>query len=101
MEFTIKLSRSQERELRKEATSFGIDNIGEYLLEKMRTVIRLEESESIRDIMETKVLSTKQKNILKKFAGKYFERLTEAKVFFENEEHFLIRLKAKLKENNI
>ena len=99
MEYTIKLSKSQAKELKKEAISFGMDDIGEYLLEKMRAAMRLEESESIRNLMQKKRLSVGQKRILNEFGKKYFEDLPKAKVFFENEEHFAIRLKVKLKEN--
>lgn len=101
MEYTIKLSRAQERELKQEAGLNGMDDVGEYLLEKMKTVIRWEESESIRDIMQEKVLSAQQKITLKEFGEKYFEDLSRARVFFENEEHFTLRLRIKLKENKI
>ena len=100
MEYRLKLSKSQENELKQEAILSGIDDVGEYLLEKMKTVIRWEESESVRTIMETTALSAQQKNILKEFAEKYFEDLSKARVFFENEEHFVLRLKVKLKEVN-
>lgn len=99
MEYTIKLSKSKAKELRQEAISFGMDDIGEYLLEKMRAAIRLEESESIRNLMQKRKLSVGQKKILNEFGKKYFENLPNAKVFFENEEHFAIRLTIKLKEN--
>lgn len=98
MEYTVKLSKSQEKKLKQEAVSHGMDDVGEYLLEKMKTVIRWEETESIRNVMQKKVLSEKQKRILKDFGKKYFEELPNAKVLFENEEHFMIRLKVKLKE---
>ena len=88
-------------ELGQEAILFGMDDIGEYLLEKMKAAIRWEESESIRNLMQTKILSAQQKSILKEFGKKYFEGLSKAKVFFENEEHFMIKLKVKLKENTI
>ncbi|MCD1117504.1 hypothetical protein [Chryseobacterium turcicum] len=102
MEYTIKLSRSQGKEIRQEAISFGIDDIGEYLLDnKMKAVIRWEESESIRSIMQEKILSHQQKSILNEFGQQYFKNISKARVFFENEEHFMIRLKVKLKENNI
>jgi hypothetical protein len=101
MEYTVKLSKSQEKELKQEAILFGIDDIGEYLLEKVKAAIRWEESESIRNLMQTKILSTQQKSILKEFGKKYFEDLSNAKVFVENEEHFMISLKVKLKENTI
>ena len=101
MEYTVKLSKSQEKKLKQEAILFGIDDIGEYLLEKVKAAIRWEESESIRNLMQTKILSAQQKSILKDFGKKYFEELPNAKVFFENEEHFMIRLKVKLKENTI
>lgn len=100
MEYTVKLSKSQAKELRQEAILFGMDDIGEYLLEKMKAAIRLEESESIRNLMQKKRLSVQQKRILNEFGKKYFEGLSSVKVFFENEEHFAIRLKRKLKENN-
>ena len=100
MEYTVRLSKSQEKELKQEAISYGMNDIGEYLLEKMKAVIRWEETESIRNLMQENVLSTQQKNILKDFGKKYFEELLNAKVFFENEEHFMIRLKVKLKEIN-
>ena len=99
MEYTVKLSKSQVKKLKQEAILFGIDDIGEYLLEKVKAAIRWEESESIRNLMQTKILSAQQKSILKDFGKKYFEELPNAKVFFENEEHFAIRLKVKLKEN--
>ena len=98
MEYTVKLSKSQEKEMKQEAIMFGMNDIGEYLLEKMKAVIRWEESESIRNLMQTKILSANQRSILKDFGKKYFEELPNAKVFFENEEHFMIRLKLKLKE---
>jgi hypothetical protein len=101
MEYTVKLSKTQEKELKQEAILFGMNDIGEYLLEKMKTSIRWEETESIRNLMQTKILSAQQKSILKEFGKKYFEDLSNAKVFFENEEHFMIRLKVKLKENTI
>ena len=101
MEYTVKLSKSQEKEQKQEAMLFGMNDIGEYLLEKMKALIRWEETESIRNLMQENVLSTQQKNILKDFGTKYFEELPNAKVFFENEEHFMIRLKVKLKENTI
>ena len=101
MEYTVKLSKSQEKKLKQEAILFGIDDSGEYLLEKVKAAIRWEESESIRNLMQTKILSAQQKSILKDFGKKYFEELPNAKVFFENEEHFMIRLKVKLKENTI
>ena len=101
MEYTVKLSKSQEKELKQEAILFGMDDIGKYLLEKVKAAIRWEESESIRNLMQTKILSAQQKSILKEFGKKYFEDLSNAKVFFENEEHFMIRLKVKLKENTI
>jgi len=101
MEYTVKLSKSQVKKLKQEAILFGIDDIGEYLLEKVKAAIRWEESESIRNLMQTKILSAQQKSILKDFGKKYFEELPNAKVFFENEEHFMIRLKVKLKENTI
>ena len=101
MEYTVKLSKSQEKEMKQEAIMFGMNDIGEYLLEKMKAVIRWEETESIRNLMQTKILSAQQKSILKEFGKKYFEDLSNAKVFFENEEHFMIRLKIKLKENTI
>ena len=97
MEYTVKLSKSQEKEQKQEAMLFGMNDIGEYLLEKMKALIRWEETESIRNLMQENVLSTQQKNILKDFGTKYFEELPNAKVFFENEEHFMIRLKVKLK----
>ena len=100
MEYTVKLSKSQVKKLKQEAILFGIDDIGEYLLEKVKAAIRWEESESIRNLMQTKILSAQQKSILKDFGKKYFEELPNAKVFFENEEHFMIRLKLKLKEIN-
>ena len=100
MEYTVKLSKSQEKELKQEPMLFGMNDIGEYLLEKMKALIRWEETESIRNLMQENVLSTQQKNILKDFGTKYFEELPNAKVFFENEEHFMIRLKLKLKEIN-
>ena len=101
MEYTVKLSKSQVKKLKQEAILFGIDDIGEYLLEKVKAAIRWEERESIRNLMQTKILSAQQKSILKDFGKKYFEELPNAKVFFENEEHFMIRLKVKLKENTI
>ena len=101
MEYTVKLSKSQVKKLKQEAILFGIDDIGEYLLEKVKAAIRWEESESIRNLMQTKILSANQRSILKDFGKKYFEELPNAKVFFENEEHFMIRLKVKLKENTI
>ena len=101
MEYRLKLSKSQQKELKQEAVLHGMDDVGEYLLEKMKTVIRWEESESIRTIMETNVLSAQQKKMLKEFAQKYFEDLSKARVFFENEEHFMIRLKVKLTENKL
>lgn len=101
MEYTVKLSKSKEKKLKQEAILFGIDDIGEYLLEKVKAAIRWEESESIRNLMQTKILSANQRSILKDFGKKYFEELPNAKVFFENEEHFMIRLKVKLKENTI
>ena len=101
MEYTVKLSRAQEKKLKQEAGLHGMDDVGQYLLEKMKTVIRWEESESIRDIMEEKTLSGKQKNTLKEFGEKYFENVSKAKVFFENEEHFMIKLKIKLRDNKI
>ena len=101
MEYTVKLSKSQEKKLKQEAILFGIDDSGEYLLEKVKAAIRWEESESIRNLMQTKILSAQQKSILKEFGKKYFEELPNAKVFFENEEHFMIRLKIKLEENTI
>ena len=101
MEYTVKLSKSQVKKLKQEAILFGIDDIGEYLLEKVKAAIRWEESESIRNLMQTKILSAQQKSILKDFGKKYYEELPNAKVFFENEEHFMIRLKVKLKENTI
>ena len=101
MEYTVKLSKSQVKKLKQEAILFGIDDSGEYLLEKVKAAIRWEESESIRNLMQTKILSAQQKSILKDFGKKYFEELPNAKVFFENEEHFMIRLKVKLKENTI
>lgn len=101
MEYTIKLSRAQEKELRQEAGLHGMGDIGEYLLEKMKTAIRWEETESIRDVMQEKILSGQQKDRLKEFGKKYFEDVSKAKVFFENEEHFIVRLKVKLKENKI
>lgn len=85
--------------MKKEAILFAMDDIGEYLLEKMKAAIRLEESESIRNLMQKKRLSVQQKRILNDFGKKYFEDLPKAKVFFENEEHFAIRLTIKLKEN--
>ena len=100
MEYTIKLSKSQEKELKQEAILSGIDDVGEYLLEKMKTTIRWEESESVRKLMEKEVLTPQQKDILKVFAEKYFEDFSKARVFFENEEHFVLRLKVKLKEVN-
>ena len=100
MEYTVKLSKTQEKELKKEAVLYGMDDVGEYLLEKMKTVIRWEETESIRNLMQENILSAEQKSILKEFGKKYFEELPNAKVFFENEEHFMIRLKVKLKEIN-
>ncbi len=100
MEYTVKLSKSQEKELKQEAILFGMNDIGEYLLEKMKTFIRWEETESIRNLMQENVLSAKQKNILKEFAEKHFENASKAKVFFENEEHFMTRLKVKLKQIN-
>ena len=101
MEYTVKLSKSQEKKLKQEAILFGIDDSGEYLLEKVKAAIRWEESESIRNLMQTKILSANQRSILKDFGKKYFEELPNAKVFFENEEHFMIRLKIKLEENTI
>lgn len=100
MEYTVKLSKSQEKKLKQEAGLHGMDDVGEYLLEKMKTVIRWEETESIRNLMQKKVLSEEEKRMLKDFGNKYFEELPNAKVFFENEEHFMIRLKVKLKEIN-
>ena len=100
MEYTVKLSKSQEKELKQEAMLFGMNDIGEYLLEKMKALIRWEETESIRNLMQKNVLSAKQKKNLKEFAEKYFENVSKAKVFFENEEHFMTRLKVKLKEIN-
>ena len=100
MEYTVKLSKTQEKELKKEVVLYGMDDAGEYLLEKIKTVIRWEETESIRNLMQKNVLSAKQKNILKEFAEKYFENVSKAKVFFENEEDFMNRLKVKLKEIN-
>lgn len=100
MEYTVKLSKSQEKKLKQEAGSQGMDNVGEYLLEKMKTVIRWEETESIGNLMQKNVLSEEQKSMLIDFGKKYFEELPNAKVFFENEEHFMIRLKVKLKEIN-
>ena len=67
----------------------------------MKTAIRLEESESIRNLMQTELLSEQQKAKLKSFGANYLEDYSKAKVFFENEEHFIIRLKVKLKEHNI
>lgn len=101
MEYRLKLSKSQEKELKQEAILSGIVDVGEYLLEKMKTVIRWEESESVRKLMEEEVLTPQQKGILKEFAEKYFEDLSKARVFFENEEHFVLRLQIKLRENNI
>ena len=100
MEYTVKLSKSQEKELKQESILFGMNDIGEYLLEKMKAVIRWEETESIKNLMQENILSAGQKSILKEFGKKYFEDLSNAKVFFENEEHFMIRLKVKLKEIN-
>lgn len=101
MEYTIKLSESKAKELKQEAILFGMDDIGEFVLEKMKAAIRWEESESIRNLMQKKVLSVQQKNTLKEFGDNYFEDLHKAKVFFENEEFFVISLKSKLKENKI
>ena len=101
MEYTIKLSNSQGKELREEAALHCFEDVGEYLFEKMKTAIRLEESESIRNIMQTEVLSEQQKAKLKAFGANYLEDYSKAKVIFENEEHFIIRLKVKLKEHNI
>ncbi len=98
MEYTIKLSKSQEKKLCTEAKSFEIDDVGEYLLEKIKAAIRLEESESIRNLMETQDLSVEQKKTLKGFGETYFESLFKAKIFFQNEEHFMIRLKLKLQQ---
>ena len=100
MEYTVKLSKSQVKKLKQEAILSGIDDVGEYLLEKMKTVIRWEESEYVRKLMEEEILTPQQKCILKEFAEKYFEDLSKARVFFENEEHFVLRLKVKLKEVN-
>ena len=101
MEYTIKLSESKAKELREEAILFGIDDIGEFVLEKMKATIRWEESESIRNLMQEKILSVKEKNTLKEFGKNYFEDLHKAKVVFDNEEFFVISLKSKLKENKI
>ncbi|WES98337.1 hypothetical protein P2W68_01690 [Chryseobacterium arthrosphaerae] len=98
MDYTIKLSKSQEKKLCTEAKSFEIYDIGEYLLEKIKAAIRLEESESIRNLMETQDLSAEQKMTLKEFGETYFESLSKSKIFFQNEEHFVIRLKLKLQE---
>lgn len=51
--------------------------------------------------MQTEVLSEQQKAKLKAFGANYLEDYSKAKVIFENEEHFIIRLKVKLKEHNI
>jgi hypothetical protein len=101
MEYTVKLSESQAKELKQEAFLFGIDDIGEFVLEKMKATIRWKESESIRNLMQEKILSVQEKNTLKEFGDNYFEDLHKAKVFFENEEFFVINLKSKLKENKI
>ena len=61
MEYTVKLSKTQEKELKKEVVLYGMDDAGEYLLEKIKTVIRWEETESIRNLMQKNVLSAKQK----------------------------------------
>ncbi|WP_185216927.1 MULTISPECIES: hypothetical protein [unclassified Chryseobacterium] len=98
MEYNLKLSKSQEERLLTEAKSFAMDDVGEYLLEKIKAMIRLEESESIRNLMETQELSQEQKIILKEFGEIYFKNLSKSKIFFQNEEHFVIRLKLKLQE---
>ena len=82
MEYTVKLSKYQEKKLKQEAGSHGMDDVGEYLLEKMKTVIRWEETESIRNLMQKNVLSEEQKSMLIDFGKKYFEELPNAKVFF-------------------
>lgn len=96
MEYTVKLSKSRTEELKKQAILFGMDDIGQYLLEKVKAALRWEESESVKSLLEKQVLSAQQKNALKEFGEKYFEDLSGAKVFFKNEEAFVIRLKLKL-----
>ncbi|WP_312390049.1 hypothetical protein [Chryseobacterium sp.] len=96
----MKLSKSQEKKLKQEAGLHGMDDVGEYLLEKMKTVIRWEETESIRNLMQKNLLSEEQKSMLIDFGKKNLEELPNAKVLFENEEHFMIKLKVKLKEIN-
>ncbi|MCQ4139523.1 hypothetical protein [Chryseobacterium sp. EO14] len=100
MEYTVRLSKSQKKELKQEAVLHGMDDIGEYFPEKIKALMRWEETESIKNLMQETLLSDEQKSVLKGFGKKYFEELPSAKVFFQNEEHFIIRLKVKLKEIN-
>lgn len=98
MEYTVKLSKTRAEELRHEAILFGMEDIGHYVLEKLKAGIRREESKPIRNLIGKRTLSAYQKNILREFGREYFENLSNAKIFYRNEEHFIVRLTLKLKK---
>jgi len=98
MDYTVKLSKTRAEELRQEAIRFGMEDIGHYVLEKLKAAIRREEIKSVKNLMGKKALSARQKNILRDFGQEYFENLSNAKIFFKNEEHFIVRLNLKLKK---